>query len=404
MKGNSLMDSIFVYRNPETPVSKDGYLKGLKVAIQPNISVTGWPTEAGSKALVDFVALEDATIIRRLCQAGATIYGSTRMSEFGLGLQGSKASEAVRQQAVDAELVLDLMGESRLAALRAGVCSLKPSYGLVSRYGIIGLIPSMECCGVLSRNTGSIGDVLKTVAGQDGLDFSLPEEKIQDFNEKKINPRDITIGIIKEALDALPAEQDKVFQTAVNELKKAGFSLQRLSLPDFKLFSLVHKIVGSVEASSAAGRYDSVRYGHRAPGAKNWNEMYLLSRGMAFGPLIKSYLFQGAFFQFENYKAFEDACRIRGRLVKNISELFEKVDYLVFPVVDRILSDISASPDEMYTQFSTTVFANVTGQPVLFLPPLDTGYPGLQLAGPRLSDLRLLTLGEYLLNMRQGGK
>jgi len=132
--------------------------------------------------------------------------------------------------------------------------------------------------------------------------------------------------------------------------------------------------------------------------------MYLLSRGKAFGPLIKSYLFQGAFFQFENYKAFEDACRLRGRLVKNMSRFFEKVDYLVFPAFNRVLSDVSISPDEMYTQFSTTVFANVTGQPVLSLPSRDTAYSGLQLAGPRLSDLKLLALGEYLQNIHRGGK
>lgn len=399
------MDSIFVYRNPETTVPRDGHLQGLKIAIQPNISVAGWPTEAGSNALANFTALEDATIIKRLCQAGAIICGSTHMSEFGLGLQGSKAGEVLQQQAADAELVLDLMGESRLVASHAAVCGFKPSYGLVSHFGIVGLIPSMECCGILSRNLKNIRDILKTIAGQDGLDFSLPEEKTMDFTEQTIVPRKTTIGIITEALNALPARQEKAFHTSVDELKKAGFSLREMSLPDFALFSLVHKIVGSVEASSCAGRYDSVRYGQRAPGAKNWNDMYLLSRSEAFGLLLKSYLFQGAYFQFERYNAFEDACRIRACLLRDMQQFFEQVDYLVFPGVDYAQPSTPVSLAETYAQFTTTAFTNVTGQPALYLPPLsETAYSGLQLVGPRLSDARLLSLGEHLLNLRQGGK
>jgi aspartyl-tRNA(Asn)/glutamyl-tRNA(Gln) amidotransferase subunit A len=223
------------------------------------------------------------------------------MSEFGFGLEGSSAGEALRQQAADVELVLDFMGESRLTALRAAVCGFKPSYGLISRFGLVDLIPSMECCGLLSGSIKNIRDILKDIAGPDELDFSLPDEKIPDFSPQKIDPLKTTIGVIKDAQSALPSGQEKAFRASVEELKKAGFTLREMSLPDFSLFSLVHQIVGSVEASSCAGRYDSVRYGQRSPGTKNWNEMYLLSRGTAFGLLLKSYLFQGAYFQFERY-------------------------------------------------------------------------------------------------------
>jgi len=398
------MDSIFFHRNPETAAPEGGHLQGLRIAIQPNISATGWPTDAGSNALVNFTALEDATIVQRLRQAGASLGGSTRMSEFGFGLQGSQAGGALRQQAADVELVLDLMGESRLAASRTAVCGFKPSYGLVSRFGLIGLIPSMECCGLLSGSLKNIREILKTVAGQDGLDFSLPDEKVPDFSPQTIDPQKTSIGVITEAQSALPAEQDEMFHSSVDELKQAGFSVQEMSLPDFSLFSLVHKVVGSVEASSCAGRYDSVRYGQRAPGAKNWNEMYLLSRGAAFGPLLKSYLFQGAFFQFERYGAYEDACRIRARLLKDMQRLTSQVDFLVFPAVDGAPSGAPTSLADIYAQFASTVFANVTGQPAMYLPPASgAAHSGFQLAGPRLSDAQLLALGEYLLNTRRGG-
>ncbi len=398
------MDSAFFYHNPETAAPGSGELQGLKIAIQPNISAAGWPTDAGSRALVNFTALEDATIVKRLREAGACLCGSTRMSEFGFGLQNSRAGAALQQGSADVELIMDLMGESRLAASHAGVCGFKPGYGLISRFGLVGLIPSMECCGVLSRNLKNIRDVLKTVAGQDGLDFSLPEEKMPDFSSpEKINPPEITIGIVSEAQAGLTAGQEKMFRDFVDDLKQAGFPLREMSLPDFSLFELVHKIVGSVEASSCAGRYDSVRYGERVKGAKNWNDMYLLSRGAAFGSLLKNYLFQGAFFQFERYSAYEDACRIRARLLADMQRLTSEADFLVFPLVNDVPPGDPASLVGTYAQFASTIFANVTGQPVLYLPASNAGQTGFQLAGPRLGDSRLLALGEHLLNLRRGG-
>lgn len=398
------MDSLFFYRNPETATSEGGHLQGLKIAIQPNISATGWPTDAGSNALANFTALEDATIVQRLREAGASVCGSTRMSEFGFGLQGSKAGYVLTRQAADTELVLDLMGESRLAASSANVCGFKPSYGLVSHFGLIGLIPSMECCGLISDSLKNIREILSTISGQDGLDFSLPDEKPLDFSPQIIDPQKITIGVITEAQNALPTEQESLFRSSLNELKNAGFSIQEMSLPDFYLFSLVHKIVGSVEASSCAGRYDAVRYGQRAPGAKNWNDMYLTSRGAAFGTLLKSYLFQGAFFQFQHYKAYDDACRIRARLLADMERLTSQAHFLILPAVNGAPFGASASLADTYAQFALTAFANVTGQPALYLPPASEAQSGFQLAGPRLSDARLIALGEHLLNMRQGGK
>jgi aspartyl-tRNA(Asn)/glutamyl-tRNA(Gln) amidotransferase subunit A len=133
--------------------------------------------------------------------------------------------------------------------------------------------------------------------------------------------------------------------------------------------------------------------------------MYLLSRGAAFGPLLKGYLFQGAFFQFERFGAYQDACRIRARLLADMQRLTAQADFLVFPAIDCDPSGTASPLDGTYAQFATTVFANVTGQPALYLPPAPgTAHPGFQLAGPRLSDARLLDLGEHLLNMRRGGK
>ncbi|MBN1321957.1 MAG: hypothetical protein JXA87_14090 [Thermoleophilia bacterium] len=397
--------------------------RDLTVAVPPNISVQGQPTEAGSHALAGYTALEDATVVRRLRDAGAHLRDSTPIGEFGLGLPCGQTGAAPRRTAagdadapIDVELVMDFMGESRLAAARASMCGLKPSYGLVSRLGLVGLIPSMECCGMIGRNPGVLREVLAAVAGQDDLDFSLPDEVTPDFSLQTIDPPKTTIGVIIEAQrspEAGEAGEVEAFRSGVEELKRLGFSLREVSLPDYPLFSLVHRIIGSVEASSAAGRYDSVRYGPRAPGAKNWNEMYLLSRGAAFGTVVKSYLIQGAFFQFERYGAFVDACRIRARLVQDMRRLTSEVDFFVLPVsggaaalapsAGEASSSTSESLTHLYAEFASTLFANVTGQPALYLPPAPgSGLLGFQLAGPWLSDGRLLSSAEFILDSRGG--
>jgi len=397
------MDSIFFYQNPEQSAgSGKGALQKLKVAVQPNIFVKGWPTEAGSAALAGFKALEDAAVVERLSGAGAVLIGSTAMSEFGFGLKGSQAGCALGKKSADVELMLDMAGEARLAAAREGVCGFKPSYGLISRIGLVGLIPSMESCGILARDIKSIREILKTIAGPDERDFSLSDEKMPDFSAQDIDPAKTTLGIIPDVVNGLPSDQRASFAKICDALKKDGFQIKELSFPDFSQFLLVHQIVGSVEASSCAGRYDSVRYGQRVPGAKNWNEMYLQSRGAAFGTLLKSYLFQGAFFQFEKYDAYDDACRLRARLVKEMQTAAGQADALILPTVNPAADLQKDSLADLYAQFAYTAFANVTGRPALHIPGANGA--GVQLSAKRLDDGRLLSLGQYLLSHRQGGK
>jgi aspartyl-tRNA(Asn)/glutamyl-tRNA(Gln) amidotransferase subunit A len=404
MTGELSMEDLFVHRPGEASAAGSGPLHGMKVALQPNCSVAGWPADAGSNALADFKALEDATIAERLREAGADLCGTTRMSEFGFGLNGSRAGEAVRQGVADAELVPDLMGESRLAALRASVFGFKPGYGRLSRLGVIGLIPSMECSGLLAVDLEVIAKLLDAVAGPDEMDFSMAAEPAVDPEPAPIDPSRLTLGVIPEARQGLSDHQQAGFRQALATLSETGAAIRDLSFPEFSLFPLVHQIVGAVEASSCAGRYDSVRYGRRAPGAKNWNEMYLRSRGAAFGPLVKSYLFQGAYFQFEQYAAFEAACRIRARLVARMDRLAAEVDALALPAVGGSGSGSAASLADTYAQFGATLFANVTGQPALVLPPCpETGGAGLQLTAARGGDGRLLALGRHLFHGR-GGK
>ncbi len=396
----------FAYRNPApAPAPADHpALSGCRVALQPNLSVADWPTEAGSHALTGFRALEDATLAARLRRHGAGLCGLTAMSEFGFGLHGSQAGAAVQNRAADAELVLDVTGESRLAARNAGLWGFKPGYGLLSRAGVIGLMPSLECCGLLAAKPSLLRDLLQALAGPDERDFSLPEDASLDAAPPAVDPGRTVVGIPAATPGGwLPAD-DRPFQAAVASMRAMGFAVRELPLPDPASFALVHRIVGSVEASSCLGRYDSVRYGPRAPGAKNWNEMYLRSRGEAFGPLLKALLFQGAYFQFERYAAYDDACRIRARLVAEMERLAAQADFLMIPAGD---DDAQTAPpgtlDRHYAQFSRTLCANVTGQPALLAPPAGTGGAACQFIAPRGGDLRLLALADTVGSMGRGG-
>lgn len=397
------MDAVFSFINPcADHGSGGGLLGGVRVALQPNVAVAGWPAEAGSNALADFKALEDATIVKRLHAEGAQICGLTRMSEFGCGLDGSTAGQAVQAELADAEIVLDMTGESRLCA--ANLYAFKPSYGVVSRVGVTGLMPSMEVPGILAREPGLIRKLLQVLAGSDELDFSMPDEPPLSFAAQAVDPAKTKIGLIKESLAGLSGAQADGFAASVAELKQAGFCVEEFSVPDYGMFALARRVIGAVEASSCAGRYDSVRYGQREAGAKNWNEMYLRARGAAFGPLVKSLLFEGAYFQFERYSAYEAACCLRSRLVAAMDRLLEKVEFLAVPLRGQAAAEGALPLAETYAKFSSTLFANVTGQPVLCLPPVDSkGQGGVQLAAQRRNDGELVALGEYILERRGKG-
>lgn len=392
---------IFSHREP-APSNRGigGALAGMKVALQSNMSVRGWPTEAGSAALKRYVALEDATVVERLKDAGAHLVGNTRMSELGFGLAGDTAARAVSRGHADCALVTDTLGEARIAAATAGLWGFKPTYGLVSRFGLIGLVPSMESIGVIAAKPVDIAPVLQTIAGRDDRDFSMPDPAGPPFVDGEEGDPVREIAVLKESLAFLTPEEGETFRSALSRMEESGFHIREVSMPEFGLFRAVHQVVGSVEASSSAGKYDGVRYGHRAAGTKNWNEMYLKSRAESFGPTVKAFLFQGAYFQFEHFDAFTDACRIRARLVRAMDELLNRTDAVALPTRRKgHPADRAETVSQVYDAFLLTLAANVTGLPALQAPGVairDGFDPGLQLLGARWSDHRLISAAERL--------
>ena len=201
----------------------------------------------------------------------------------------------------------------------------------------------------------------------------------------------------------LEKDESRAFSAAMARLADRGLQIEEVHLKDFELAREVHNVIGAVEASSSAGKYDGVRYGHRAATAKNWNDMYMKSRAESFGVLVKTYLFQGAYFQYENYNAFVDAARIRARLLAQTEAALERFDVLLLPTRRAALDPVNAATvSSVYDVFAWTLIANITGHPAVTLPAMvtcgDTDL-GLQLIGPRFQDERLLAIAARLGNL-----
>lgn len=383
----------------------NGPLSGMSVIIQPDLNVCNWPADAGSKALFGFHSIFDATLISRLKAAGAAIAGSARMAELGFGISGSTIAQAL---AADDELktglMTDTLGEARMAASLEGLWGFKPSWGILSRYGVTGYAPSFECTGILAKKPADIIEMLLAMIGPDDKDFSMcadqPPDMASSLQSAKNSSQLLNIGVPKEIENLIGTSASAAFSEGLDIMARAGFTIKEVSIPDFGLFASSHQVIAAAEASSAAGKYDGVRYGFRSETNGNWNDMYLTSRGEAFGPLIKALLMQGAYFQFQDYSAFEAACTLRRELIKQTEALFSDVDFLAMPTRpgsnDPMIAD---TVPEVYAAFGLTIAANLTGLPALQVPGLARSAGnkpcdyGIQIIAPRMGDADVLAAG-----------
>ncbi len=396
-----MADPVFVYKAPAA--GGDGPLAGLTVALPANLSVRGWPLEAGTKALAGFTAVFDATVAERLRQAGASLAGTVHTPELGLGLRHSAVALAMASGAADACLAADTLGEARLAA-GGGNLGFKPSYGLVSRWGLVGIAPSLEGIGVVAGSAGTLARIMAVLAGPDNRDLLLDEEPAPDFaaTQQQAGPG-VVLGILRPYAGAAGAERPDMRRVRAS-LATAGWRAKDLDFPSAALCAPVHQAIAAVEASSSCGKFDGVRYGYRDQTAKHWNDMYLRTRAAAFGPLLKAFLFQGAWLQFSSYPAFEQACRLRTRILREMEGLFAQADILVWPVSPGgDAGEDSRQPGALYGAFAGTVPANLAGLPALCLSGMLPGGASLQIVGRRRDDARVLAVGAVLAELLQKG-
>ncbi|MBI4432662.1 MAG: Asp-tRNA(Asn)/Glu-tRNA(Gln) amidotransferase subunit GatA [Candidatus Omnitrophica bacterium] len=380
-------------------VSKEAPLYGVPIAIKDNICVENEAITCGSKILQNFVSPYNATVIERLLDAGAVIFGRTNMDEFAFGSScetsfygptrnphdlgrvpgGSSGGSAacVAAQTAIAALGSDTGGSIRQPASLCGVVGIKPTYGRVSRYGLIAFASSLDQIGPLTRDVRDSALLLKVLAGGDPRDSTSANVPVPDylsFLGKDI--KGMKIGIPKEYFKKeglSPAVEKAVRQEAAQVLEKQGARCEEVSLPHTAFAIGVYYIVAPSEASSNLARFDGVRFGWRHPSTGNLLELYEKTRGEGFGSEAKRRIILGTYSLSSGYydAYYLRAMKVRTRIKQDFDEVFKKVNVILTPTSPTPafkLGEKATNPLEMYLSDIYTISANLAGIPAISVP------------------------------------
>ncbi len=401
--------------------AQPGPLHGAPVSIKDNICIDGFETTCASKILKSFVAPYDATVIEKLRKAGATFFGQCNMDEFAFGSSSeTSAFEAVRNPwnpdfvpggssggsaaAVAADMTLaalgsDTGGSIRQPAALCGVVGLKPTYGRVSRYGLIAFGSSFDQIGPITKTVEDAAFLLQLISGHDPKDSTSAPEKVPDFmTALERNVRGLRIGLPKEYfVEGMDDEVRRQVEEAAKTFKKMGAEIKEVSLPHTEYSVAVYYITAVAEASSNLGRFDGVEYGYRAQ-AQNLRDMYLDTRDQGFGQEVKRRILLGTFVLSAGYY---DAYYLKGQKVRTLirqdfENAFRETDLLLSPTSPTPafrLGEKLKDPLTMYLSDICTIPANLAGIPAISIPCGFTsgGLPvGLQLMGRPFDEATLL--------------
>lgn len=375
----------------------DRVLFGLPIAVKDNILVEGEKTTCASKILENFVAPYNATVVERLKKAGALIVGKTNLDEFAMGSSteysaffptrnpwnlervpgGSSGGSAATVAALSAPVSLgsDTGGSIRQPASFCGVIGIKPTYGRVSRYGLVAFASSLDQIGVFGRRTEDVALVLEVISGWDEKDstsMNVPVPKWSEEIKKEI--KNLKVGVPKEFFEFdLHPEVKEAFDEFIKELEKEGFEIREISLPYVKYAIPTYYIIAPSEASSNLARYDGVRYGYRAKDYKNINEMYSKTRDEGFGQEVKRRIMLGTFALSAGYydAYYLKAQKVRRLIYEDFMKAFNEVDVIASPTTPTLpfkFGEKTQNPIEMYLSDILTVPVNLAGLPAISIP------------------------------------
>lgn len=397
-------------------------LAGVPLALKDNINLIGSKTTASSKILENFVSPYDATVTKKLKQSFIPIVGKTNLDEFAMGSSnensafskvhnpwdidyvpgGSSGGSAASVASLTSYLALgsDTGGSIRLPASFCGVCGMKPTYGKVSRYGLIAFASSLDQIGPFGRSVKDIAATLNIIQGCDPCDStSLNVENVDYLEGIENDIKGRKIGIIKELVgDGLSSDVQKAIQNSIEVYKKLGADIIEISLPLLKHSIGVYYILATAEASSNLARFDGVKYGYRAENCNNLLEMYTKTRAQGFGDEVKRRIMLGTYALSSGYydAYYKKAQQVRRLIADDFNRAFEKVDILLSttsPTTAFKLGEKANDPLSMYLTDIATIGANLAGIPALSIPcGFDSnGLPiGLQLSSKALSESLLL--------------
>lgn len=402
-----------------------GPLDGIPVTVKDIIATKNLKTTAASNLLANFIPPYDATVVQKLRQAGAVILGkvncdawahggSTENSDFGPthnpwnlemvpGGSSGGSTAAVAAGMGLASIGTDTGGSIRQPASLSGVTGLKPTYGRVSRYGLIAMASSLDCPGPVTRSAQDAALVLRVLAGRDPMDSTtLPEGKFPEVNVDRDTSsplKGLKVGLPKEYFaDGLDGEVAKVIESSINEFKKLGAEFIEVSLPSTKNALAVYYVIMPAEVSSNLARFDGIRYGVRSQKANNLAEIYDLSRSEGFGAEAKRRIMMGTYVLSSGYydAYYKKAMQVRTLIIEDFHRAFDQVDLLLTPTSPTPawkLGEKTDDPLTMYLADIYTVSANLAGIPGISIPAgfSSSGLPiGVQLLGNQLDEDKIL--------------
>jgi aspartyl-tRNA(Asn)/glutamyl-tRNA(Gln) amidotransferase subunit A len=401
-------------------------LLGVPLAVKDVLCVEGLPCTCGSKILEGFYPPFDATGVARLRAAGAIVMGKTNTDEFAMGSStensaygatrnpwdaarvpgGSSggSAAAVASRMVPAALGTDTGGSVRQPASFCGITGLKPSYGRVSRYGLVAYGSSLDCLGVLARTVEDTALVLGLMAGHDPLDSTTLDQPVPDYLQGLAGEPDLhglRVGVPREYfIEGMQPEVEQAVRQAVRQMASLGADVREVSLPHTEYALPVYYLIAPAEASANLARYDGMRFGPREAAPDLW-QTYATTRGDRFGAEVKRRIMLGTYALSAGYydAYYGQAQKVRTLIRDDFDRAFREVDIITCPVAPTTafrIGENTSDPLAMYLEDVFTLPANLAGIPGLALPcGFDSqGLPiGMQLNGPPLSEPQLLRAG-----------
>ncbi|PSP30885.1 Asp-tRNA(Asn)/Glu-tRNA(Gln) amidotransferase GatCAB subunit A [Halobacteriales archaeon QH_10_67_22] len=411
----------------------DGPLAERTVAVKDNISTEGVRTTCGSAMLKEYVPPYDATVVERLVEAGATIPGKTNMDEFGMGTTtetsafgpvenpvapgyvpgGSSGGSAAVVAAGDADMALgtDTGGSIRCPASFCGVVGIKPTYGLVSRYGLVAYANSLEQIGPIAPTVEEAARLLEVIAGPDDRDATTRDarEEGSDYDYAAAADGDVDgmeVGVPTQLLDGADERVVETFWAAMDDLEAQGASYHEVELPSLEHAVEAYYVIAMSEASSNLARFDGVRYGVSGGYDGNWNETFARAREEGFGDEVKRRVLLGTYALSAGYhdKYYKKAQDARAWIQSDFDDALSEADVLASPTMPVPPMELGESLDDpltMYLADANTTPVNLANLPALSVPAGETedGLPvGLQLVGPAFDEHAIVRAGSALEN------
>lgn len=410
-----------------------GKLAGVPIIIKDNILYKGKKATCSSKFLENYVAQYSATVVEKMLKEGAVIIGRANMDEFAMGSSTENSAFGVTKNALDPSRVAggssggsatavagnlapcalgtDTGGSIRQPASYNGVVGIKPTYGRVSRYGVVAFASSLEQVGPITKNVKDNAYMLEVLSGQSEHDETSSQEKVVSYLEQiKGSIKGQKIAVLKQVDKLVKGMSvEKSYREAIEFVKSSGAEIVEVDLPEFELTLPCYYIIAPAEATSNLGRFDGVKYSTRAENVKDVDDIYLKSRSQGFGKEVKRRIMLGNFVLSSGYfdAYYNKAKRLQQKIKDKVAEVFKTCDIIMLPTTAGEAFKIGAKSDpvSMYMEDIFTILANIVGTPAITVPfgKGQSGLPlGLQFIAAPFEEGKVYNIADFFTS--QGGK